>query len=241
MSITAKSLVQRIVDISQDKTSIRWPVNEIIRALNDAQREIVLYRPDAMVTNATLALVAGAKQSLPANGTKLIDIPRNTGGGAIRLTNREILDAQTPGWYLIPGVQKPVHYTYDIRDPKVFYVYQPALLGASLEIVYSANPTDITEVTEGAQVEDMPVVDVGSGGTFSVKALISVPDIYANAMVDFALFKIYLKDAEYAGNAARAQNHYTLFGNALGNEFKALQEFAPTSKGNPNTSNLAKG
>jgi hypothetical protein len=226
MTISAQSIVQRVVDISQDKTSIRWPVNEIIRAINDAQREIILYRPDAMVTNATLALVAGAKQSLPANGTKLIDIPRNTGGGSMRLTNREILDAQTPGWYALPGVLKPVHYTYDIRDPKVFYVYQPALLGASLEIVYSAVPTDIAAVAEGS-LYDAVVGDI------------SVPDIYANAIVDFALFKIYLKDAEYAGNAARAQSHYTLFGNALGNEFKALASFSPTSTGNPNTARAA--
>lgn len=223
MTITAKSLVQRIVDISQDKTSIRWPVNEIIRAINDAQREIILYRPDAMVTNATLALVAGAKQSLPVNGTKLIDIPRNTTGGAMRLTNREILDAQTPGWHLLPGTLTPVHYMYDIRDPKVFYVYQPALVGASLSIVYSAVPTDVAEVAEGSLYD-------------AVTGNISVPDVYANAVLDFALYRIYLKDAEYAGNAARAQAHYTMFGNALGNEFKALANFAPTSSGNPNTS-----
>ena len=223
MTISAKSIVQRIVDISQDKTSIRWPVNEIIRAINDAQREIILYRPDAMVTNAPLALVAGARQSLPANGTKLIDISRNTSGGAVRLTNREILDAQTPGWHLLPGTLNPVHYMYDIRDPKVFYVYQPALSGASLDIVYSAIPTDIAEVPDGSLYG-------------AVVGNLSVPDVYANAVVDFGLFKIYLKDAEYAGNVARAQAHYTMFGNALGNEFKALATFAPTSPGNPNTS-----
>jgi hypothetical protein len=223
MTITAKSLVQRIVDISQDKTSIRWPVNEIIRAINDAQREIILYRPDAMVTNATLALVAGAKQSLPANGTKLIDVVRNTTGGAMRIVNREILDAQTPGWHQLTGTLSPVHYMYDIRDPKVFYVYQPALLGASLDIVYSAIPSDIAEVPEGSLFQ-------------AVVGNISVPEIYANAIVDFGLYKIYLKDADYAGNAARAQAHYAMFGNALGNEFKALTTFAPTSNGNPNAS-----
>ncbi len=226
MTITAKSLVQRIVDISQDKTSVRWPVNEIIRAINDAQREIILYRPDAMVTNTSLTLVVGTKQTLPANGTKLIDVVRNTGGGAIRQINREILDAQTPGWHSVTGVLKPVHYMYDIRDPKVFYVYQPALSTSSLDIVYAAVPADIAEVTEGSLFD-------------AVTGNISVPDIYANAIVDFGLYKIYLKDAEYAGNAARAQAHYTMFGNALGNEFKATATFAPTSRGNPNTSNPA--
>lgn len=223
MPITAQSLVHRIVDISQDKTSIRWPVNEIIRAINDAQREIILYRPDAMVTNATVTLVAGSKQSLPPNGTKLIDITRNTNGGAMRLTNREILDAQTPDWHKLPGTMNPVHYMYDIRDPAVFYVYQPALAGATLNIVYSAVPTDIPVVAEGSLYS-------------AVTGNLSVPDVYANAVLDFALYRIYLKDAEYAGNAARAQAHYTMFGNALGNEFKALSTFSPTSTGNPNTS-----
>lgn len=222
MTISAKSIVQRIVDISQDKTSIRWPVNEIIRALNDAQREIILYRPDAMVTNATLPLVAGTKQILPSNGTKLIDIVRNTGGGAIRKTDREILDAGTSNWHSLAGVLKPVHYLYDIRDPKVFYVYQPALATSSLDIVYSAIPSDIAEVAEGSLFD-------------AVVGNISVPDIYANAVVDFCLYKIYLKDADYAGNAARAQSHYTMFGNALGAELKSLAAFSPTSVGNPNS------
>ena len=225
MTISAQSLVLRVVDISQDKTSIRWPVNELIRALNDAQREIIMYRPDAMVTPATIALVAGPKQALPSNGTKLIDVPRNTNGNAVRLTNREILDAQMPSWYTATGVTKVLHYMYDIRDPKVFYVYPPAASsGASLDIVYSALPTDVAQVgSESAEYT-------------AVTGNIGVPDIYANAVVDFMLYKIYLKDSEYAGNASRSQSHYTLFSNALGVEVKALAAVAPVSKGNPNAS-----
>jgi hypothetical protein len=225
MTISAQSLVLRVVDISQDKTSIRWPVNEVIRALNDAQREVVMYRPDAMVTPATLPLVAGAKQALPSNGLKLIDVPRNTSGNAVRLTNREILDAQMPSWYTATGVTNILHYMYDVRDPKVFYVYPPAAAsGASLEITYSAMPTDVPQVvSESAEYT-------------AVTGNIGVPDIYANALVDFMLYKIYLKDADYAGNTARSQAHYTLFVNALGAEVKATAAVAPKSKGNPNAS-----
>lgn len=224
MTLPAKEILLRVVDISQDKTSIRWTVNELIRALNDAQREIVLYRPDAMVNDVSVGLGVGAKQNLPPGGTKLIDVLRNTSGGAVRLTNREILDAQIPGWYQATGVQKILHYMYDIRNPKVYYVYPPAASDASLDIVYSSLPSDVAEVqSEAAQYTDV----VGN---------LSVPAIYANAVIDFMLYKIYLKDSEYAGNAARAQNHYTLFSNALGVEVKALAAVAPTSKGNPNAS-----
>ena len=128
MALTASSIIRRAVETIQDTTSVRWPVSELVRYLNDGQREVVLYRPDAMVTNASITLVAGAKQTLPSTGSKLIDIIRNTSGvkRSVRLTDRHILDSQTPSWYNLTGVTEILHYMYDPRDPKLFYVY-PAL------------------------------------------------------------------------------------------------------------------
>lgn len=76
MAITAQSIVRRVIETLQDNTSIRWPVAELVRYLNDGQREVVLYRPDSMVTNAAVTCVAGTKQALPANGAKLIEVVR---------------------------------------------------------------------------------------------------------------------------------------------------------------------
>lgn len=219
MAIPAQSIIRRVVETLQDNTSVRWPVNELVRYLNDGQREVVMYRPDAMVTNATVDLNAGTKQALPANGAKLIEVVRNTSGRAVRMVSREILDAQSPNWHSITGVAEVLHFMYDPRDPKVFYVYPPAAAsGASLEIVYSALPTDITEPADGA--------------TYSaVTGNISVPDIYANSLQDYVLFRAYSKDSEYAGNAQRAQAHYGAFANALGVEMKATVNFQPNPKG----------
>ena len=66
MPITAQSVIRRCVETLQDPTSIRWPVAELVRYLNDGQREVALYRPDSLVTSATLTCVAGTKQALPA-------------------------------------------------------------------------------------------------------------------------------------------------------------------------------
>lgn len=223
MAITAQSLIRRVVETLQDNTSIRWPVNELVRYMNDGQREIVLYRPDSMVTNGTLALVAGTKQSLPANGSKLIEVVRNSTGNkrSVRLANREILDAQTPGWHALTGSAEVLHYMFDPRDPKVFYVYPPATASASLEIVYSALPTDVTEPADGAIWSD-------------VTGNISVPDIYGNVLQDYILYRAYSKDSEYAGNGPRAQAHYAAFANALGIEIKATVAVGPNPVGNPN-------
>ena len=228
MPIPAQSIIRRVVDTLQDSTSIRWPVNELVRYLNDGQREVVLHRPDATRTNAAMPLVAGSRQTLPANGTKLIEVIRNTNGNkrAVRQTNREILDAQSPGWHNLSGTTEVLHFTYDVRDPTTFYVYPPAGTGASVDLVYAAMPTDITEPGDGALYT-------------AVAGNLGVPDIYGNVIQDYVLYRAYTKDSEYAGNAARAAAHYTQVANALGIEVKATIAVAPMSAGNPNTARAA--
>ena len=217
MTIAASSIIRRVVETMQDNTSVRWPVAELVRYLNDGQREVVLYRPDSMVTNATVALVSGAKQAIPSTGSKLIDVIRNTAGTkrSVRMTMRNILDTQSPNWYNLTGVTEILHYMYDPRDPKVFYVYPPAAAsGASVEVVYSAYPTDIAEPADGAVYS-------------AVTGNISLPDIYGNVLADYILYRAYTKDSEYAGNAQRAQAHYGAFQSALTTEMAGTTGVAP--------------
>jgi hypothetical protein len=224
MAVTAQSIIRRVVETLQDNTSVRWPVNELVRYLNDAQREVVLYRPDAMVTNSTVPLSVGSKQALPANAAKLIEIVRNNSAASkrsVRMVNREILDAQLPNWHNVAATAEVLHFMYDPRDPKVFYVYPPALATAALDIVYSALPADIAEPADGSLYT-------------AVTGNVSVPDIYANVLADYVLFRAYTKDSEYAGNATRAQAHYAAFANALGIEMKATVNFQPSAAGSPN-------
>jgi hypothetical protein len=221
MSIAAQSIIHRVVDTLQDNTSIRWPVGELARYFNDGQREVILYRPDAMVTNTAQTLVSGSKQAIPATGSKLIEVVKNTiSKKAIRLCNREILDAQQPGWHALTGVVDAVHYCYDPRDPKVFYVYPPNTGTGSVDLIYSNTPTDITEPS--------------SGDYTAITGNLSVPDIYANVIQDYILYRAYAKDADYAANGARSQAAYASFAAALGIEIKATIAIGPTSKGNPN-------
>ena len=219
MAITAQSIVHRVVDILQDTTSVRWPVSELVRYLNDGQREVVLYRPDATIKSATVTCVAGAKQSLPSDGAKLIDVIRNSASGgtskAVRLVAREVLDAQIPNWYGLSGELDVVHFTYDARDPKTFFVYPPALTTTRVEITYSAFPSDVTEPADGSTYDD-------------VAGNMDLPDIYGNVVTDYILYRAYSKDSEYAGNAQRAQAHYGAFANALNIEVQGTTGVAPT-------------
>jgi len=226
MTISAKSIIHRATDILQDQTSVRWPVSELVRWLNDAQRFIVKMRPDAMNTTATMTLVEGPRQDLdnarlsplPA---KLIEVTRNLAASstkqAIRLVERRILDAQTPGWYNLTGTVNIVHYMFDARDPKTFYVYPPATSAARLEVMYAAFPSDVTEPADGA-IWSAVVGDLG------------MPDIYADDILNMILYRAYSKDSEYAGNTERAASYLNAVVASLGAEISATMAVKPQSE-----------
>jgi len=224
MALTAQSIILRAVGVLQDTTSIRWPANELVRWLNDGQREVVMYRPDSMTTTTTITLAAGTRQTISAltpSPAKLIEITRNMASTstkqAVRLVPRQILDAQTPGWHNLTGAVNILHYMFDPRDPKAFYVYPPATTSAQLEVTYAAFPTDVTEPADGALYS-------------AVTGNVSIPDIYGNALLDYILYRAYSKDSEYAGNAQRAQASYAAFANTLGVEIKATVMVQPQMK-----------
>lgn len=219
-TITGANILLRVKDTLQDTTSVRWTEAELLRYINDAQREIVNLRPDASATTTNIALVVGTAQTIPTAGLRLIKVVRNmsaagesaTGKRAIRIVDREILDSQEPNWH-DPTVSGDAahtttvkHYVFDEDDPRRFYVYPGASSTSTfVEIVYSISPTDLANTS----------------------ATIYVDDIYANAIIDFVLYRAYMKDAEFAGNAQRAQNHFQLFMSSVGAGFQAHTMVSP--------------
>ena len=202
MAVTVQSVIDRVQTTLQDTTGVRWPVvSELVLWVNDAQREIALLKPDASAKNETVTLVTGTKQAIPSTGNRLLRAVRNmsaasggTGKRSVRLVSREVLDAQTPDWH-DPTVSGDAahtnivkHYIYDEQNPRNFYVYPGVAGNAYLEIIFSAN---LTTVAQNGNLD--------------------IPDIYANAVMNYVLYMAYMKDAEYAGNNQRAANHYQLF------------------------------
>ena len=227
-ALTGANLLSRIKDILQDTTSVRWPEAELLRYVNDAQREIVNYRPESSATTANVQLVTGTKQTLPSGGLRLIKVTRNmsdtsggaTGKRAIRIVNVDILNTQEPNWHDASAATGDAahgtnvkHYIFDEDDPKNYYVYPGVAGNAYVEIVYSNSPTDLANTS----------------------AVISVDDIYANAIMDYVLFRAYQKDSEYAGNAQRAGTHYQLFLQCIGQGMQAQELISPN---NDSTSNI---
>jgi hypothetical protein len=202
MSVTVQSVIDRVQSVLQDTTGVRWPVtNELVLWVNDAQREVALLKPDASAVNTTVTLATGTKQEIPSAGNRLLKVIRNmsaSSGGvgkrAIRLVDLSVLDSQTPNWHdpattgdaAHTNVVK--HYSYEEANPRNFYVYPGVSGNAYVELVYSANPATVT-----------------------LSDNLSIPDIFANAIMNYVLYMAYMKDAEFAGNQQRASSHYQLF------------------------------
>lgn len=206
MTTTVQSVLDRVQQTLQDTAGIRWSeTNELVKWVNDAQREIALLKPDATSTNTTVTLVDGTKQTIPSDGNRLLRVIRNmsaassgNGGRAIRLVARDVLDTQTPTWHDPDVTGDAAHaavvknYVYDEQDPKNYYVFPGVTGDAYIEIVYSKNPATVTASDN-----------------------LGVDDIYANAVMNYALYMAYMKESEVAANAQRASSHYNLFTQAI--------------------------
>jgi hypothetical protein len=201
MSTPASAVLNRVVDVLHDTGNIRWTEPELLRWLSDGQREIAIHHPDASVSNVAIQLTAGAtKQTLPATAVRLVGILRNAGaagvtpGRAIRIVDKNLLDASRPSWHSDQAETEVKNYTYDARDPRTFYVYPAPLTGFYVEAVLAVPPTELTATSD----------------------LLSVDDLYANPLVDYTLYRCFTKDAEYTGNKERAIAHYQAFAASIG-------------------------
>ena len=216
MALSGANLILRVQDTLQDTTGVRWTSAELLRYINDAQREIVNFRPESTAKHVNNSLATGTEQTVP--GLTLIKVVRNmssnqdgaTGGRTIRLVDSDVLNSIEPDWHN-PTVTGDAahgsiikHYIFDPDDPKKFYVYPGVKSGlnAYIEIVYSDVPTDLS----------------------STSSTIGIDDVYGNALIDYVLYRCYLKDAEFAGSQQRANTHYQLFMASIsgGGQSKAL-------------------
>jgi hypothetical protein len=122
---------------------------------------------------------------------------------AVRLVDRRSLDDQRKGWYGETQTVNIEEYMFDARQPRDFFVYPPATTVARLEVAYAQVPTPHTLTDE----------QLGNTATAEV---IRIDDVFANALLDYMLYRAYTKDADQAANAQRAVAHYQAFQNALG-------------------------
>lgn len=200
MTISVVSIMDRVGNVLQDDDHDYWTNDELIQWLNDAQREIVKNSPDANVITAVITPVKGTKQTLPDDAIRLVDVTRNMASdsitplAAVRATEMKLLDSFDPNWHLTESITIS-SFMFDERNALNFYVYPayPTAPVNKLEIVYNAVPAVV-----------------------SLSGDITIPDIYAAAIVDYVLFRSFTKESEgTAQQLERASAHYRAFSAGL--------------------------
>lgn len=214
MAVKASDILERAQTLIQDNTGVRWPLPELAGWINDAMREVALHKPSASSASVVLDLESGTRQEIPTGALMLLRVVRNLdpesteenriGKRAVRLINRDVLDTQHPDWHdesVVSPAAQIKHFIFDEVDPMSFYVYPPSDGTGKVEALISQPPTPIE--TDGVDLS-------------SYDSSLPLPDVYANAVLDYVLYRAYSKDASFAENMERANYHYTAFTNSLG-------------------------
>lgn len=169
--------------------------------LNDAQRAVVLVRPDANSVIANIGLVAGTKQAVPASYTRMLGVTRNMGadgntpGKTIRLIDRQTLDDYNRDWHNDTAASSVEEIVYDDKKtPTVFYTVPPMSGATQIEAQLAKLPSNIA--VPGDPIE--------------------LSDVYVPPMVEWMLYRAYSLQAQAQGLTQRAAGHYQSFFNLLG-------------------------
>jgi hypothetical protein len=234
-TVLASAILAQVDTVLLDTAKTRWPDAEKLEYLNDGQRQLVLYKPDAFVVNDVYSLVAGTKQGIPDGtnafqnavpatldeGIALIKVIRNMGtdgltpGAVIRPVGIDFLDTYNPDWHSESQVAAAKNYIFDDSDPTRFYVSPPNTGTGYVEVAYSAVP----------------------GNVAAVGNAITLRNVYRDALRDYILFRCYDKDAALSPlNANRSIEKFNLFVGALGRMDLVRKVISPNMpKRNPST------
>jgi hypothetical protein len=209
-TVKVVEIISKAATLLKDVTGVRWPSLELQGWLNDAYREIVIFKPDSNTQTGAYDCVAGPRQNITGvfpEATQLLDVFRNVAAGsdksAVKLITKETLDDMNRSWYDLAGTTTIERFSYDPRTNKEFLVYPPAAVGAQLEVLFASVP--LPHTLTAPQLSNPATAEV-----------IRINDTYANALIDYVVYRAYSKDAEDSVNMSRATAHYQAFQSSIG-------------------------
>lgn len=227
MAITVQVLVNDVRNTLLDEgTTKRWSDDDLTLFYNSAILQLALVRPDSTAKTASVLLTAGTKQSLPSDGLRLIDVPRNMGsdgltpGASILKADRAQLDTYNRNWHTDTAAAVAKNFTYDERNPKVFYVSPKSDGTGYVEIVYSAAPARVLTANIGA-------------------TNIAVDDVYYGALKDWMLREAYQIEVSLVSEA-RARSYERSFYQSLGLKYQTDRAASPNAQPVPAPSMVLK-
>ena len=188
---TARDILTIAQATANDPRAEFWPAQEMLKHLNEALYTMVSLVPDQFAKADTFTLVDGRKQTITYNSALIIDIPTMADGTPLNRVDYPQYKAfarRTIG----EANSTPHEWAYWPIDPKVFWVYPGAQAGQQVSVIHAEYPTELP-----------------------VNGVIPVDPGYEGALVDYVLWRMFSKDADYA-NGDRASKHYISFKERFG-------------------------
>lgn len=215
MALLVSDVDARMSDLLFDPARARWSLDERCRWISDALKFLSTVRPEALTVTESVLLVAGVKQSLSANSVRLVSVLRNMGvngttpGRSIYVAEEETIRAYDPVWGVAAGSGVIENFCYDERTPLVFLVYPavPASPAVYVELARVALPAAVTALTDA----------------------LGIPDHYFPAVLDFALWRCFSKDAEFGPQSPQARAYQEQVAGFLGVSAQALLLSSPNT------------
>lgn len=211
-TILAKDVVAEVASILQDNNaaSRRWPDGELLKYLNDGQREMAVWKPSLSTQITPIQLVAGTKQDVPEGVLEILRFTRNMGvdgatpGSVVTMCSMDDMDHADPDWHTATADAVVVNVMYDTEEDQLhFYVSppQPAVSPSKLEAVQAISPAEAT-------------INGVNGGV--ADSAITMDDIYKFALEAYMLYRAYSKERDYARDPVTAGINYQAFLHAIG-------------------------
>lgn len=194
MTTIAELITPCRLELIDSGTPTRWADAEFLGYYNQFLQEVVTIAPATVATARVLNFVAGAKQTLPPDVSRLIEIVRNAGGRSCSRFDREKLTLFDPDWANAEAASSVYQYWYDPHVASVVYVSPPLALGSSVEAL-------VVPILPAA-----PTV-----GTVSDLPLHVLP-----AAINYMLYRACQKDAEDTFMGNKATQYYSRMLQLLG-------------------------
>lgn len=209
MSMTVAQVIDAVTGDLQDAGNVRWARADMLQWLNDGQREIVLFRPDASTSVIDHTLTAGYLQAIPNSAIRLMRVIANFSGRVCKNVPVGVLDDQKPAWRNDAQTDTPKAWCYDERDPKRFEVWPPASASAKLKILVAVAPADCANEA----------------------ASITLDDQYKGPLMSYIRHRAYMRDSEDASSSQLSAEAYALFQQQISNRTQSELAVKPEQAG----------
>lgn len=217
--MTLTELLAEFQAITQDEKWELWNEAEVIRWLNEAQRDFC-YKTFILIGSSSIALPTTGLLPLPADFIKLFRVEDASGRKLPSVTSDQ-LDAFLPDWkaasYVI-ATAKPAAFVYDpASGSQAIRIYPKPATASTASIFYAKTPAALVKTTK----ENSDLFEV-----------------YHPALLDFALFKAYLKDDESLEHP-KAATYLDKYNSAV--QLARLDSLLPPPSQQPQEANNAQG